>query len=62
VVRAPRPPSLASEYLMEAIESLHAAGDAGHLFAFWRQHPPSDLRRATKDDPGRSAHAPACCS
>jgi hypothetical protein len=31
---------------MEAIESLHAAGDPAYLFTFWRQNPPPDIRAA----------------
>ncbi len=40
--RLPRPASLAGEYLTEAIEALHDAGDPAYLYAHWRRFPPSD--------------------
>ena len=37
--RAPRPASLAGDYLMEAIERLHDAGDPRYLYQHWRRFP-----------------------
>jgi hypothetical protein len=42
VVRPPRPESLAGEYLTQAINALHDAGDPSVLFAHWRKFKPGD--------------------
>lgn len=38
-MRPPRAESLAGDYLMQAVEHLHDAGDPAHLFDHWRRHP-----------------------
>jgi hypothetical protein len=40
--RPVRPASLAGDYLMEAIDAFHDAGDPAHLYEHWRRFPPKD--------------------
>lgn len=40
--RPPRAASLAGEYLADAIDRLHDAGDPAYLYEHWRQFPPKD--------------------
>jgi len=42
VERPARPASLAGEYLTQAIEQLHDAGDPLHLYQHWRRFPPKN--------------------
>jgi hypothetical protein len=49
VGRPPQPASLAGEYLTEAIDWLHMAGDPAYLYAHWRRFPPSDPGTAAEE-------------
>jgi hypothetical protein len=42
VERPERDLGLSGEYLLQALDGLHAAGDPAHLFAHWRRFPPKD--------------------
>jgi hypothetical protein len=45
IERPERHAGLSGEYLLQALDGLHDAGDPAHLFAHWRRFPP--------DDPGK---------
>ena len=42
VERPPRPRGLSSDYLQQAAEAFHAAGDPAHLYRHWASKPQSD--------------------
>jgi hypothetical protein len=49
VERPERGLRLSGEYLLQALDGVHAAGDPAHLFAHWRRFPPKDpVARATQ--------------
>lgn len=49
VERPERHAGLSGEYLLQALDGLHDAGDPAHLFGYWRRFPPSDPRKVEKD-------------
>jgi hypothetical protein len=49
VGRPSQPASLAGEYLMEAVDWLHNAGDPAYLFAHWQRFPPADPNAAAEE-------------
>ncbi len=60
--RSPRPVSLAGEYLTEAIDRLHDAGDPAYLYEHWRRFPPKEpkaeadkMRKAARRARNRAA-------
>jgi hypothetical protein len=40
--RPERQLGLSCEYLLQALDGLHAAGDPAHLFTHWRRFPPNN--------------------
>ena len=42
IERPERHAGLSGEYLLQALDGLHDAGDPAHLFAHWRRFPPED--------------------
>lgn len=49
IERPERDVGLSGEYLLQALDSLHDAGDPAHLYAHWRRFPPTEPEKAGAD-------------
>jgi hypothetical protein len=49
VERPERDVGLSGEYLLQALDGLHNAGDPAHLYAHWRRFPPPDPEKVEAD-------------
>lgn len=49
VERPDRDVGLSGEYLPQALDGLHDAGDPAHLYAHWRRFPPKDPAKVDAD-------------
>jgi hypothetical protein len=49
VERPERDVGLSGEYLLQALDGLHDAGDPAHLYAHWRRFPPAEPEKAEAD-------------
>ncbi len=49
VERPERGVGLSGEYLLQALDGLHDAGDPAHLYAHWRRFPPPDPKKVEAD-------------
>jgi hypothetical protein len=49
IERPDRHAALSGEYLLQALDGLHDAGDPAHLFAHWRRFPPNDPHKVENE-------------
>ena len=60
IERPERHAGLSGEYLLQALDGLHDAGDPAHLFAHWRRFPPDDPAKVENEMHCECVHS-SCC-